>query len=347
MLAPAGAAGYTGFDFVPEPMFEHNYESENLACATGLDFYPAVTNQTGWNFVNEGTREKPRWGFVSTEVGASLTIEVDTRAHGTKPLPELPPELRVKFSSQAGLRDSKTSSGPHVPLPASYTSGAGPSTPTAAGAAAAGAGVVGPAGADEAAARAAAGPTGAAAPAAAAAAGADLEAVVAAGADVTAAAAVAAAGADIAVAETGKAAEVVTAAAAAEAPATGGEAGAGAVEKGVTATETGEAEAAGLLKAADGAAATAEKAAMNRILAKHAGCSGDDCQTGDAKSREGLGSSKLKKHERGKGRTLDSSDTSVYSDESDDTEHQDDHASAAAASLFLGPLFTLMSIKRR
>jgi hypothetical protein len=295
-------------------MFEHNYESENLACATGLDFYPAVITQTGWDFVNEGTREKPRWGFVSTQVGATLTIEVDTRAHGTTPLPELSPELRVKLSSQPGMRENRSSSEAHVPLPASYSSGVSPS-PLVTTLAAASA------------------PDTAVAAAAVAADDAKTvgmraeakEADTTPKATATAAGAVATAAGGVIQMEMGsEAREAGAGAGGLEAlPPSGADMGA-------------EGLAPELAKVAGGAATaaaaehTTEK--VNRMLAKQEDCAGDGCIVEAAGQGSGVTRSNRKKHERGKKRSLDSSDSFDLSDR--DGLHSivlDDHAGPAAA----------------
>uniref|UniRef100_A0A383WNE5 SGNH hydrolase-type esterase domain-containing protein n=1 Tax=Tetradesmus obliquus TaxID=3088 RepID=A0A383WNE5_TETOB len=66
---------------VAPPMLPGNYESSNLACIIGEDLRAAVVQQQGsWSWVNEGTPARPKWGFVSWQVGAALLLKFDTRA---------------------------------------------------------------------------------------------------------------------------------------------------------------------------------------------------------------------------------------------------------------------------
>jgi hypothetical protein len=60
-------------------LFKNNFESENMACMIGEELKSVVVNSTHWTWVNEGTEEKPKWGFVSDTVGAELVLLLDTR----------------------------------------------------------------------------------------------------------------------------------------------------------------------------------------------------------------------------------------------------------------------------
>lgn len=64
---------------VPEPMFEGNYESGNLACFVGDSLPAVVTASQGWSWRNDGTAEKPKWGYSTSTVGAVLQLKLDTR----------------------------------------------------------------------------------------------------------------------------------------------------------------------------------------------------------------------------------------------------------------------------
>jgi hypothetical protein len=67
-------------------MFSGNWESSNLICVVGEQLPHTVVANKGWQWVNEGTAVKPKWGFVSWQVGAKLVLKVDTRAScGRKP----------------------------------------------------------------------------------------------------------------------------------------------------------------------------------------------------------------------------------------------------------------------
>lgn len=64
---------------VPEPMFDSNYESSNLMCYIGDSLPSVVVDSDGWSWGNDGTADKPKWGFSTSTVGASLHIRLDTR----------------------------------------------------------------------------------------------------------------------------------------------------------------------------------------------------------------------------------------------------------------------------
>jgi hypothetical protein len=66
-------------------MFEGNWESSNLICVVGEQLPHTVVQNTGWQWVNEGTAVKPKWGFVTWQVGATLVLKVDTRKTLGKP----------------------------------------------------------------------------------------------------------------------------------------------------------------------------------------------------------------------------------------------------------------------
>jgi hypothetical protein len=61
-------------------MFSGNWESSNLICVVGEQLPHTVVDNKGWQWLNEGTAVKPKWGFVSWQVGAALVLKVDTRA---------------------------------------------------------------------------------------------------------------------------------------------------------------------------------------------------------------------------------------------------------------------------
>lgn len=67
---------------LPTPMFKDNYESRNLVCATDFAVRAAALSHKHWHFVDEGLRGKPKRGFVSRSVNASLVLQMDTRAGG-------------------------------------------------------------------------------------------------------------------------------------------------------------------------------------------------------------------------------------------------------------------------
>jgi hypothetical protein len=60
-------------------MFSDNYESGNLACFIGDSLRSVVTASEGWTWRNDGTADKPKWGYSTSAVGAALRIHLDTR----------------------------------------------------------------------------------------------------------------------------------------------------------------------------------------------------------------------------------------------------------------------------
>uniref|UniRef100_A0A383VEL6 SGNH hydrolase-type esterase domain-containing protein n=1 Tax=Tetradesmus obliquus TaxID=3088 RepID=A0A383VEL6_TETOB len=65
---------------VPAPMFPGNLEGRNLACLIGPEFRSVVNASQHWTWQNDGTAEKPKWGYSTSSAGATLDITVDTRA---------------------------------------------------------------------------------------------------------------------------------------------------------------------------------------------------------------------------------------------------------------------------
>eukprot|EP00798_Chlamydomonas_sp_ICE-L_P004346 gene4346-14462_t len=43
---------------------------------------PLVKQSIGWEYINEGTEDKPKKGFVSTTPGSSLKMTIDTSRIG-------------------------------------------------------------------------------------------------------------------------------------------------------------------------------------------------------------------------------------------------------------------------
>lgn len=77
-----------------------------MACIVGEDFPAVVVQSKDWQWVNEGTAAKPKWGFVSWKVGASLVVKVDTRA-------ALVTDLTPRNSSSVSIsRSSRSVAGP-------------------------------------------------------------------------------------------------------------------------------------------------------------------------------------------------------------------------------------------
>lgn len=68
---------------VPAPISAGNFESSSLVCIIGDDFPSVVVQKAEWDWINEGTDAKPKWGYVSWKVGAKLVMKIDTRASST------------------------------------------------------------------------------------------------------------------------------------------------------------------------------------------------------------------------------------------------------------------------
>jgi hypothetical protein len=61
---------------LPKPMFPKNYEGRNRMCVYGEAFKEVVVNASGWQFIDEGSPGKRKWGFISNTPGSILTIKV-------------------------------------------------------------------------------------------------------------------------------------------------------------------------------------------------------------------------------------------------------------------------------
>ncbi|KAF8057926.1 hypothetical protein HT031_005872 [Scenedesmus sp. PABB004] len=102
MLGPPGGDEPPGG--LPAPMFPGNWEGANLACVTGADFKAAVeAGHADWYFVNEGSVHKPKWGYVSHVVNATLVLRLDTRAVGAAPPPRLTALQKVELLQRHGM----------------------------------------------------------------------------------------------------------------------------------------------------------------------------------------------------------------------------------------------------
>jgi hypothetical protein len=57
-----------------------NWEARNLMCTYGEHFKPLVDTAatSGWDFINEGRPDSPKWGFISRQSGSVLKIRVNS-----------------------------------------------------------------------------------------------------------------------------------------------------------------------------------------------------------------------------------------------------------------------------
>ncbi|GLC52579.1 hypothetical protein PLESTB_000645300 [Pleodorina starrii] len=67
---------------LPEPMHKDNYEPNITTCLTGDMFAAMAVANQGWQWVNEGTVIKPKWGYVATTQGSSLVLRLGTPNSG-------------------------------------------------------------------------------------------------------------------------------------------------------------------------------------------------------------------------------------------------------------------------
>lgn len=87
---------------LPPPMLEGNYEMKTASCFWAESLIEMVEPpHTGWEFVNEGTVERPRWGFLTTTAGSVLKIKIDSRipyaAWGTTTIGETRRVIQILF----------------------------------------------------------------------------------------------------------------------------------------------------------------------------------------------------------------------------------------------------------
>jgi len=61
---------------LPPPLFKNNFAPTTRCCAYQDDLQPYVVSSTGWSWVNEGTEEKPKKGYVTHAPGAVIKLKV-------------------------------------------------------------------------------------------------------------------------------------------------------------------------------------------------------------------------------------------------------------------------------
>lgn len=68
------------------PMFEKNYEARSNTCLMGESFKELVKSQEGFEWINEGTDKKQKWGYISKTPGSWAEIVLNTNvAKGLAP----------------------------------------------------------------------------------------------------------------------------------------------------------------------------------------------------------------------------------------------------------------------
>ncbi len=56
-----------------------NWEPTSRMCLHNTDFKKAIADAKGFEFVNEGTAERPKWGYVGNTTGAVLRLRLNTQ----------------------------------------------------------------------------------------------------------------------------------------------------------------------------------------------------------------------------------------------------------------------------
>ncbi|GIL60750.1 hypothetical protein Vafri_15279 [Volvox africanus] len=67
---------------LPPPMHEGNYEPLVTTCLVGHKFFKMCIFNAGWQWLNEGTESKPKWGFVSAAPGNALVLRLGSPGDG-------------------------------------------------------------------------------------------------------------------------------------------------------------------------------------------------------------------------------------------------------------------------
>ncbi|GLC58710.1 hypothetical protein PLESTB_001392400 [Pleodorina starrii] len=63
---------------IPEPMYKGNFEPNVTSCLTELTFAGMAVANQGWQWIDEGTVKKPKWGYVATTPGSTLVLRLGT-----------------------------------------------------------------------------------------------------------------------------------------------------------------------------------------------------------------------------------------------------------------------------
>ncbi len=64
-----------------------NWEPAGGACLHNTAFRSAVIAARDFEFVNEGTAERPKWGYVGNTTGAELQLRISTKISKTDTRP--------------------------------------------------------------------------------------------------------------------------------------------------------------------------------------------------------------------------------------------------------------------
>ncbi|GFR51942.1 hypothetical protein Agub_g14463 [Astrephomene gubernaculifera] len=72
------------------PMYPGNEIPPGVVCSSGRSFTEHVLSNLGWEWRNEGTPWKPKWGFVTYTPGSKLTLRVNTLRPAIDPTARIP-----------------------------------------------------------------------------------------------------------------------------------------------------------------------------------------------------------------------------------------------------------------
>ncbi|GIL51802.1 hypothetical protein Vafri_7716 [Volvox africanus] len=64
---------------LPPPMYEGNFPPPTPSCLRGPNLLDLMVSAEGWTWANEGSKTRPRWGFVATTPGSNLFLRLDIR----------------------------------------------------------------------------------------------------------------------------------------------------------------------------------------------------------------------------------------------------------------------------
>ena len=84
---------------------QDNYPPEHNMCMMGSEFQAAVvvSASSGYELINEGTADKPKWGWIATTPGAKLQFELSTQLESVSHLDPAaaPPPVRMSACKSA------------------------------------------------------------------------------------------------------------------------------------------------------------------------------------------------------------------------------------------------------
>ncbi|GFR50050.1 hypothetical protein Agub_g12101 [Astrephomene gubernaculifera] len=91
LLSPLSTTEWTrlGEPLIP-PMYPNNEVPPGVVCTSGDPLKKLVVASDGWEWKNEGTDIKPKWGYVSYAPGSKLVLRVGTERPSVRPASRIP-----------------------------------------------------------------------------------------------------------------------------------------------------------------------------------------------------------------------------------------------------------------